>query len=110
MNPKGNPDISKHAAAGGHKVKANRTAAAAGLIATMPKLDSNEHARLSLEIIRDLTVNGYLTGSQAGAAVRAVDVYLRAEAQALDLHRIRELERTITELEAELKKARLRVS
>lgn len=105
-----NPNIGEHAAAGGHAKEAKRRAAADKLVATMPKLDSNENARLSLEIIRDLTVGGYLTGSQAGAAVRAVDVYLRAEAQALDLHRIRELERTIDELEAELKKARLRVS
>lgn len=108
-----NPNIGEHAAAGGHAKEAKRRTAADKLVATMPKLDSNENARLSLEIIRDLCVGGYLTGSQAGAAVRAVDVYLRAEAQALDLHRIRELESQVTALEQALAKARaaaLRVS
>jgi hypothetical protein len=97
------------AAKGGHAKEARRQAALAARAADMPRLDSVENAKGRLEIINDLVVSGLLAGSQAGAAVRAVEVWLKAEAHALDLHRIKEMERTITDLENELKRARLRV-
>jgi hypothetical protein len=83
-----------------------RDAARAALADAMPPLDSIDNAKRRLAIINDLAVNGLLAGSQAGAAVRAVEAWIKAEAMALDLHRIKEMERTISELEAELRKVR----
>lgn len=95
---------------GGEAKQAKRAASLAARAAAMPPLDSVENAKARLEIINDLVISGLLAGSQAGAGVRAVEVWLKAEAHALDLHRLKELERTITELEAELKNARRRAS
>jgi hypothetical protein len=100
----------ERAALGGEAKQAKRNAALAARAATMPPLDSVENAKARLEIINDLAVSGMLPGSQAGAASRSIEIWLRAEAHALDLHRLKELERTITELEAELKNARRRAS
>ena len=105
-----NMDIGKHASKGGDAKQAKRMAALAARAVDMPPLDSVENAKARLEIINDLVVSGLLAGSQAGAAVRAVEVWLKAEAHEMDRNKIRELTAQLELLEAELKKARMRVS
>ncbi len=102
-----NPHIGLLASKGGAAKQAKRVATLSALVDALPPLDSLENAMLSLEMIRNLALSGHVTGSQSGSAVRACEAWIKAHAQDLDLRRIKELERTITELEAELKKARV---
>jgi hypothetical protein len=62
----------------------------------------------SLQQIRDLSLSGMVTGSQAGSAVRACEAWLKARQLEIDLSRIRALESQIEALETELKNARRR--
>jgi hypothetical protein len=60
-----------------------------------PPLDSVEHAQERLDMICRLSVEGYVDGARAGAGVRAVEQWLKAE----DLRR---LQVRLLELEAQL--------
>jgi hypothetical protein len=69
----------------------------------LPSMDQTERR---LEMICNLAVSGVLPGSQASAAVRACEAYLKAKQLDLDVRRIKDLEKMIGELEKELKKAK----
>lgn len=106
-----NPKIGEHAAAGGH-AKAARAQAVqraqldAALPADgLPPLDSIENAQRRLEILNRLLTEGYLSGGQGGAAVRAIEVWLKGEAARLDRQRLVELEAQVRTLRAELRNA-----
>lgn len=105
-----NPNIGIHASKGGEAKQSKRVAALASRVNALPPLDSLENAMVSLEMIRNLALSGLVTGSQSGSAVRACEAWIKAKSLDVDTRRLRELERTITELEADLKKARLRVA
>lgn len=105
-----NPNIGLHASAGGEAKQAKRVATLRTLVDALPPLDSLENAMASLEQIRNLALSGLVTGSQSGSAVRACEAWIKAHSLDVDLRRLKELEQTISELENELKKARLRVS
>lgn len=82
------------------RLDAMRTVAAA-----MPPLNSPENCKLRLERIQDMVIGGVLSGAEAGAAVRASEVWLKSDAAADDRKRMRDLERQVADLEAQLAKA-----
>lgn len=99
-------DMRPHAKQGAearHKAKEKRQREAAD---EFPPLTSVENAQRRLDLISKHAAAGTMAGSQAGAAARAVEIWLKAEQHKLDLHRIKDLERMIGELERELKKAK----
>jgi hypothetical protein len=68
----------------------------------LPPMDSVEHVKDRLQTICNWSVAGLVAGSQAGAAVRACEQWLKLHAWALDLARVRQLEARLRELEAQL--------
>jgi hypothetical protein len=101
-----NPDLPKLAAVGGNAKEARRTAARTRLTDKLIAFDSVEDVQTNLETLARLSAQGLITGSQAGSAVRACEVWLRAEQHAMDVQKLRQLEREVERLEAELKRAR----
>jgi hypothetical protein len=99
------PDI-EGGASGGHQKFINRIEALRPLTENLPAMDSAENVKARLQIICNLSVTGVLPGVQAGAAVRACEAWLKLEAHEMDRNRMKALERQITELEAELARAR----
>jgi hypothetical protein len=69
----------------------------------LPPMEQTERR---LEVICNLAVSGVLPGSQASAAVRACEAFLKARQLDLDVRRIKDLEKMIGELERELKQAK----
>ena len=76
--------------------------------AALPPLRTPADAMERLELIGRLAVAGVLSGSQAGAAVRSCEVWLRGIEAFQDRERMEQLERHIEELERELARARQR--
>ena len=68
----------------------------------LPPMDSVEHVKARLETICNWSVAGRVAGSQAGAAVRACEQWLKVHAWALDVARVRQMEARVRQLEAEL--------
>jgi hypothetical protein len=107
-----NPNIRKHAAEGGFAKAAAQAAAQRALLRAalpvdgLPPLDSIENAQARLEIVNRLTVQGDLPGGAGSAAVRAVEVWLKAESARIDRIRMHELEATCAALKAELRELR----
>lgn len=66
-------------------------------------LTTEEEAKALLALSADLTFRGYLTGSQAGAISKTVDIWLRAEAQRLDRGALVAAQAEIARLRAELR-------
>jgi hypothetical protein len=73
---------------------------------SLPRLDSPLNAKLRLEVIQNSVMSGVLSGAEAGAAVRACEVWLKADAHETDRNRVRSLEKKLDELEKELATAR----
>jgi hypothetical protein len=74
--------------------------------AALPPLDSPESAMIRLQRISELAVAGIVPGSQAGAAVRAVEAWLATQRHAVSITRVRQLEARVRELEDALANAR----
>jgi hypothetical protein len=74
--------------------------------AELPPMDSVEHVKARLEMICNWSVAGLVAGSQAGAAVRACEQWLKVHAWALDVARVRQLEARVRELEGQLERPR----
>ena len=72
------------------------------VLAELPPMDSVEHVKARLEMICNWSVAGLVSGSQAGAAVRACEQWLKVHAWALDVARVRQMEARVRQLEAEL--------
>jgi hypothetical protein len=72
----------------------------------LPAMDSVEHVKDRLETICNWSVAGLVAGSQAGAAVRACEQWLKVHAWALDVARVRQLEARVRELEGQLAQTR----
>ena len=98
-----NKNIGKLAKIGGDAKQAGREKRQFDAAKVLPPMDQTEKR---LEVICNLAVSGVLPGSQASAAVRACEAYLKARQLDLDVRRIKDLERMVGELERELKKAR----
>ena len=97
-----NPDIASEGAKGGEQKQANRVAMAQALLADLPPLVTPEDAKFLLAKVYGMVLHGYVAGVAAGAAVRSIEVWLKAVALENDVSRIRELEKRILELEGEL--------
>ncbi len=76
------------------------------VMADLPPMDSIEHVKARLETICNWSVAGLVAGSQAGAAVRACEQWLKVHAWALDVARVRQLEARVRELEGQVAKPR----
>ena len=74
--------------------------------AELPPLDCPDHAKGRLAKLCNWTAAGLLPGSVAAAAVRAVEVWLKANDSQLERERLREAEKRIADLEQELSRAR----
>lgn len=66
-------------------------------------LASEEDAKHLLALSTDLTFRGYLTGTQAGAISKTIDIWLRAEAQRLDRNALVAAQSEIARLRAEVR-------
>lgn len=69
-------------------------------------LESPEDAKRWLGLLAQWCAAGLVSGSQGGSAVRAVQQWLVAHGEAIDRDRLREAERKVRALEAELRAAR----
>lgn len=98
-------DLPQLAILGGHEKEARRTEARENLADQLVPFDTIEAVKGNLEILARMAATGVVTGSAAGAAVRACEVWLRANETELDTRRIRELELQVRELEASLRQA-----
>ena len=96
-------DLRPYAKQGGDAKQAGREKRQFDAAKVLPPMEQTEKR---LEVICNLAVSGVLPGSQASAAVRACEAYLKAKQLDLDVRRIKDLEKMIGELERELKKAR----
>jgi hypothetical protein len=95
--------LAKQGAEARHRAKEQRQQDAA---LTLPQVVSLETAKRCLALIPALAISGVVPGSQASAAVRACEVYIRAEEAEMNVRRLKTLEAEVTRLEGELKKAR----
>lgn len=101
-----NKHIGDLAACGGHAKAARRESAIQGRVTILPPLTDLEAAQAWLWTIAELAASGLLAGSQAAAAARAVEIWVRAEHARLDRDRFRSLERQVEELDLQLTAAR----
>ena len=108
MSDKPQADYAAYGARGGDTKERNRNNSRDAAVDDMPPLNSEANCKLRLEHIQNLTLRGLLAGSQAGAAVRACEVWLKANQAELDRNRMRELERQMEELERQLSASRVR--
>ena len=95
------------ASLGGEAKQAKRMDSLRAAAAALPALDSPENAKVRLEVISTLSITGSLPGSQAAAAVRAIEVWVKAEQLRQDRDRLRTLEHEVERLERELSAARV---
>lgn len=97
---------------GGYARARNRKATISATVAALPTLQGDTvdqriaAAKRSCELIRNACVSGALSGSQGNAAIRAVEIFLRIEAQELELGKIKQLTAEIARLEKALAAAR----
>ncbi len=101
-----NPKIGVEASKGGHAKQAARLATARAILADLPPLVTPEDAKIHLALISGLAIRDLVSGSAAQAALKAIDVWLKAVAVENDVARIKGLERRVSELEGELAAAR----
>ena len=94
--PRGNPDIARHAVDGG-KAKARNRLTLDRVEAAFGPLEAIADAQRRLERLGVWAAAGLLTGSVAGAAVRSVEVWLKA-------HESRLTENVVDELTGQLKR------
>lgn len=74
-------------------------------------LETEQDAKRRLGLLGVWLTAGLVSGSQGGAAVRSVEVWLKAHAEQVDRDRLREAEKKVRELERELRSTRgLRVA
>lgn len=99
-------NATERASAGGVALAQRRSELLAVLLAELPPLVDEASAKRWCELIAEGSARGLIPGSQAGAAVRGVEVWLRVEAHELDVKRLRALQRQVSELERELARAR----
>ncbi len=74
---------------------------------TLLPFDCEESVMGNLEIICKRAVTGDLSGSQAGAAVRACEVWVKTQSLKQSRDTIQQLEKQIRELETQLKRRRI---
>lgn len=112
MTDRSSEDMKALGSLGGTAKQANRKATMTDVCAALPALDSpdvderHQAAKKSCELIRNACVSGVLSGSQGNAAIRAVEIFLRIEAQELELKKVKELSREIERLEKQLASTR----
>ncbi len=94
------------AAAGGDAKEQRRADALEALWADVPPLTDEASAQVRLWLLSEAAARGLLSGSQANAAVRACEVFLKARDAEVDRKHLRELEAKLAELEQELATAR----
>lgn len=97
-----NPKIGELASKGGQAKQAARLATARAILADLPPLVTPEDAKTHLALISGMAIKDLVSGSAAQAAVKAIDVWIRAVAVEHDVRRIRHLEARLAELEGEL--------
>ena len=102
MNDRSQPNMKALGSLGGTAKAANVTAKLDAIVNGLPPLDSVEACKKSLHAIRDAAMRGLIGGSQAGAAVRACEAWLKAYQAELDRNRMREMEKQIASLEEQL--------
>ncbi len=78
--------------------------------AELPPLDSLEHAMERLDLIGKWALAGMVAGTTAGAAVRSVEVWLKAHADSLTRDVITDLKQDVARLKAQLIKPPMRVA
>jgi hypothetical protein len=102
---KGNPDIARHAVDGG-KAKARARLTLDKVEAAFGPLDTLEDAQRRLERLCVWAAAGLLTGSVAGAAVRSVEVWLKAHESRLTREVVETLRTEVARLKGQLKSER----
>jgi hypothetical protein len=107
--PKGNQRISEHASVGG-KARANRRLTLAKVEAEFGTLVTIEDAMRRLDRLGVWAAAKMLPGSVAGAAVRSVEVWLRANESKLTREVVNDIKGEVIRLKAELKGRRLGVA
>ena len=100
-----NPKIGQIARIGGEAKAARRDERVRSHIENLPDLTDFAAAQCWLRVVAELAASGLLPGSQASAAARAVEIWVRTEHARVDRNRVRDLERQVKELERRLAKA-----
>jgi HAMP domain-containing protein len=100
--PRGNPDIARHAVDGG-KAKARNRLTLDKVEAAFGSLKTVEDAQRRLERLGTWAAAGMMAGSVAGAAVRSVEVWLKAQESKLTREVVEDLKGELDRLKAELK-------
>ena len=100
LTPEQARELGKRSGEARHKLTLDR------VTAELPPMDSVEHVKARLELICNWSVAGLVAGSQAGAAVRACEQWLKVHAWALDVARVRQLEARVRELEGQIARPR----
>ena len=93
---------------GGRALQDQRLAALREQWVKLPPMATEQDAQARLQMISDLLLTGLLSGSQGSAAVRACEVWLKAEDSTRSRERVKELEKQLRQLERELAQARRR--
>jgi hypothetical protein len=92
---------------GGEARQAHRLESLAEFVAQLPgSWRCAEDVMRHLETVGQMSARGLLPGSQAGAAVRSAEVWVKAETLKLDRDRMAALEAQIGELKRELASSR----
>jgi hypothetical protein len=99
------PNFGKYASQGG-KAKSARSLNVEKVEAAFGPLVTPEDAKSRLATISVWAVAGMVPGTVANAAVRAVEVWLKCDEAAADRERLKQAEKRISELEAEVADAR----
>ena len=94
------------AASGGEAKAARLSDARDALLIDWGELTDESSCEWRLDVLGTLAARGLLSGSQAGAAVRACEVWLKARALKIEGEGMAALERRIVELQAALAAAR----
>ena len=96
-------DLPQLAILGGHAKEARRTQAREDLADQLVAFNSIEAVKGNLEVLARMAATGVITGSAAGSAVRACEVWMKAHQVELDMRRIRDLEQQVRDLEQALR-------
>lgn len=101
-----NPNIKLYARKGALAANAAKREAKLTPEQRMPPLDSADNAKTRLDVCQRLLLRQEIDAPTASAINRGVEIWLKAEAYDVDVKRLKELERLVSDLEAELKRAR----
>ena len=101
--PRGSPEIAKHAQKGGHARQRSRLSVAR-VEEAFGELQTLDDAQRRLERIGVWAAAGLLAGSVAGAAVRSIEVWLRAHESKLTEAVVEELKADVDRIKGEIKR------